>query len=411
MTSRKPISANCAVRCVVLASTSACIATADATLPAAVQQDSAGIAIVSNDLARLTTICTVSAAPTVAIGSADGGEEYELHRVFGATQLRDGSIALVNQGTQQVRFYDRAGKFIKSSGRAGRGPGEFSDAFLMWNRPGDTIYVGNYVPWELHVFAPDGRFVRTVKPTPQYFNNPGGTFVLNDGRIVIADDVRAGTRRSPEFTVRHTKVLLHNADGTRADSIGAFEDGRWGVVDPALDNNLWSYPFFESFARMAGGGDRFIVGHSSKAELRVYTIGRTARVTQIIRFTTGDRRITAAHVAAEKKRIMDQYKGRPADQVARLTGSSVSDKRPIADAFPAFAGIELGRDGRLWMREYTKPGETAVAPWVAFSPAGRAVCRASFPRGAELLELGADYLLVMQTDSLGVEQVARYTLR
>jgi hypothetical protein len=63
------------------------------------------------------------------------------------------------------------------------------------------------------------------------------------------------------------------------------------------------------------------------------------------------------------------------------------------------------------MREYTKPGDDPGAAWIAFAPSGRAVCRAAFPRGSQVWEIGAGYLLLERTDSLGVEQIVRHGLR
>lgn len=64
----------------------------------------------------------------------------------------------------------------------------------------------------------------------------------------------------------------------------------------------------------------------------------------------------------------------------------VSDKRPVADQFPAMSSLRVGRDGRLWIREYQTP------------------------RFADYLEFGSDYLLALDTDSLGVERVKQFTL-
>lgn len=44
-------------------------------------------------------------------------------------------IALVNQGSQQLRVYDADGRHLFSAGGEGRGPGEFADAFQIWLEP------------------------------------------------------------------------------------------------------------------------------------------------------------------------------------------------------------------------------------------------------------------------------------
>src|SRR5690606_11814210 len=128
-------------------------------------RDSAGITIVESILDRATPFCTVATEPTVTIGTTDGAPEYQLFRTFGAARLSDGRIAVVNQGSQELRFYDSDGLYLAASGGEGDGPGEFRNAFTLAVLPGDTLWVGELQPWSWEVFAPDGRWVRSVVPT------------------------------------------------------------------------------------------------------------------------------------------------------------------------------------------------------------------------------------------------------
>lgn len=153
--------------------------------PATVIHDSVGVLIAENDLDRASATCTIGAVPSVTIGLEEGADEYELHRVFGAGRLSDGRIAPVNQGSQQLRFYDQQGRFLDQSGRRGNGPGEFRNAFYLWVLPGHTIWVGDYRPWRYLVFSPQGEWVRNVQPDPMYINPPGVMGVLDDGRTVL----------------------------------------------------------------------------------------------------------------------------------------------------------------------------------------------------------------------------------
>jgi hypothetical protein len=49
-----------------------------------------------------------------------------LFRVRGAVLLRDGSIAVANNGTHEARVYGLDGKLLRRIGREGDGPGELS---------------------------------------------------------------------------------------------------------------------------------------------------------------------------------------------------------------------------------------------------------------------------------------------
>jgi hypothetical protein len=371
-------------------------------------RDSAGITIVENDIERMLATCRIDTIPAVSIGSVDGDENYELYRVFGASRLEDGRIVLVNQGSQQLRYYDAEGRFLMSAGRAGEGPGEFRDAFYLWVLPGDTIWVGDYRPWQFQVFSPEGEWVRTVRPTPEYPNPPGQLNVLDDGRSILAERPFTAMRR--EFELREITVVIHGPDGQLRDTIGAWPDGRWGRVsdDPGA---LGMSALFDSYARMSAAGSRFIAGHSSAPSLSVFEADDSLRLDHIIRWTAGARDISADDVAAERQRIRDQYAETDPAMQQRLVEPLVSDERPVAGRFPAFASLQIGRDGRAWVREYTRPRGPRGQRWMGFDARGRFLCTATMPDVDQVYEFGADYVLSLDRDANDVERVVLHNLR
>ena len=376
---------------------------------AIIERDSSGVAVVENDLPRLNEACAVSPAPTVSIGAEDGDDTDVLHRVFGATRLTDGTIALVNGGTHEVRFFGGDGQFVRASGRQGRGPGEFSDAFYIHWLPGDTLYVGDYDPFQFLVFAPDGRWVRTVRPTPMYPNTPGTMNVLGDGRLMLAEE-EAFQREDPgSFRERTLTVVMHAAEGSLTDTIARMRNGRWGqsMLGPQYP---WLFPLFESFAVMAARDERVVLGHASNSELRVHRASAGYPVSLIIRWGAADRAVRSEDISAERARLAKQYESFPAQQRAVFADPLISDRRPVADSFPAFGRLRMGRDGRIWVREFPRPLDPAEHRWIAFAANGRFACRLVTPRFDDVLEFGADYLLAHQRDSLGVERVLQYSL-
>lgn len=384
----------------------ACSAGSPATTAITVT-DSAGLAIVTNDLSRLLSTCAIGPEPTLRIGVAEGQPEYELHRVFGAATLSDGRIVLVNQGTQELRFYDSLGTFVGRAGRPGEGPGEFRDAFYLRILPGDTLFVGDYRPWQFLVFDGMGEWIRTVRPTPLYFNPPDVFTVLDDGRMIFG--ARAtGTPGAPGFVLRHLTLALHGAEGGLTDTITTLPNGRWGTTQ---GSRLSVYPLFEPFARADARGDRLVVGHGSTPELQVHSVRDSIRLERIIRWTTPDRRVTASDVAAEHRRLTEGFGSDDPERRARFLDPLLTDERPVAEEFPAFSTVRLARDGGIWIREYPRPTESARQRWIALVPDGGFRCRVVLPDATELLEIGTDHLLMKEQDDDGVESVARYALQ
>ena len=97
------------------------------------ERDSLGIRILESHEREWTEgrRWRVSPEPAVEIGLAEGPEEYQLHRVYSAMRLDDGEILVTNSGSGELRFYDAEGRFVKSAGRHGGGPGEFNERTSM----------------------------------------------------------------------------------------------------------------------------------------------------------------------------------------------------------------------------------------------------------------------------------------
>lgn len=373
-------------------------------------RDSTGVTITANDLTRLSATCAVDLEPTLSIGDTEGEEPYQLYRVFGATRLSDGRIALVNQGSQEVRYYDPTGRFLARAGGAGEGPGEFRNAFYLWRQPGDTLWVGDYFPWRFNVFGPDGGFVKTVRLDGDYVN--ADVFgVLDDGHVVISEREFPLGHPAGVFTPVERTVVVHDASGALADTVARLENGRWGVMSDDPDA-VGLYPFFESFSSVATGGSRIVAGHQSRPELRVYEMdGDGVRMMRIVRWSTGaDRTISDADVAAQKQVETERFADMSEAMKRQLLDPLVSDDRPVADVFPAFRDPHVGRDGRIWVHEYRRPTAAAPGPWLAFDDQGRFQCRATLPDYDEVLEFGPDYVLAKSRDDLGVERVVMHRL-
>ena len=62
--------------------------------------------------------------------------------------------------------------------------------------------------------------------------------------------------------------------------------------------------------------------------------------------------------------------------------------------------------GHLWVREYDLPDADRPAPlWTVFDPDGHALGFVETPAGLSVLEIGADYILGLATDEIGIERI------
>ena len=375
---------------------------------AIVVRDSSGIAIVENDLLQLATSCTLAATPTLAIGEEDGAPEYEFAGVSGAHRMGDGRIVVSEQSASELRWYGRDGKFLRTSGRRGQGPGEFTNLYSLHTVVGDTLYAGNARPFQFLIYAPDGEWVRTVAPTPMMINSPNAFGVLDDGSLMlVTESSLRGLTPPGEFVATTRTVQYHGADGALTDTVTTMPHGSRGRMLGG-DANFFTMPMFESYSHAMARDTVMVLGHGAERELKVYSTAGGPRLVRLIRWTGGSREVTEADIAADRARekaAFDAADPRFRSFMEQMYETNVHPDRPIADVMPAMNGIRLGTDGRIWIREYQTPADTSARRWIGFTREGRFDCQLRTPRYQDFFEFGADYVLVMDADALGVERV------
>lgn len=82
---------------------------------------------------------------------------------------------------------------------------------------------------------------------------------------------------------------------------------------------------------------------------------------------------------------------------------------PVHDSYPAFDGVAMDTEGRVWVGAATELGEE-LRRWVVFAADGSPVGRVDLPANGELLDVTSDQVLLLRTDDLGVESVVLYGL-
>ena len=91
----------------------------------AVVRDSAGISIVENTGGSWASGggWTVSAEPILQLGGDAGDPLKDFSQVTGALQMANGSLAVANSSTSEVRFFDRRATTCRAAVARARDPG------------------------------------------------------------------------------------------------------------------------------------------------------------------------------------------------------------------------------------------------------------------------------------------------
>ena len=365
----------------------------------AVNIDSSNVQIVSSDPANSTAICTVGDEPILVIGDNEEDEYQIFSSIRGAGRLSDGSVAVADLTSAEIRIFDEAGQHLRSMGRRGNGPGEFKNPFILWVAKGDTIWVGDYRPWRYNLFTSKGEFVRQVGLKPAYGNpSSAGGGVLDNGFTVNTIRKSAG---EADFTVDDTLIVeVHDPTGTLEGSIvrmpnrpaRRLREGSFFIVSP----------LFSSRAMVDARGETIALAHGSKPEVQILDSNLNPKT--IIRWIDPPREVKRNDIRASRQNYRN---ARDPSRWNETDDDMMSPDRPVADFFPALSWIKIGRDGRIWVRQYDRPGEDRG--WLAFNGDGEFVCHmATLP--ASLEEIGEDYVLLRGESESGAETVQLHRL-
>lgn len=364
--------------------------------------DSAGVEVVTSDPLNSDTYCTLSEEPIFSVGTLDGADPYMFYRLRGAARLSDGSIAVMDNGSGEIRIFDADGRHLRSMGGRGEGPGEFRNGRFIWATPGDTLWVGDYRPWQYHVYISTGELARTVAMDPSYLNySLGGGVLANGVSVNVRDELRP-----PEDNFRVPERLFveaHAADGSVIGELAKLDGRRVGTWDGA-GGTLWT--LFDPVPVVDARGTTIAITTAMEPEVRL--LDEELRLRRIVRWPDPDREVTEAHVRAYRADVIEAQGGRDSENWQRFHDDMTSDRRPVADVFPTIGSLRVGRDGRLWVYRYRRPG--GRSDWWIFGQDGDFQCRLDHPSDVTIYEIGADYLLGVHRDELDVERVVMYQL-
>jgi hypothetical protein len=194
---------------------------ADGTSSVAAPQvrDSAGIRLVEHQLEEAaltdTTAWRMDDAPVWRFESVPRDAEAELLGIVGAAFLTDGGLALTHRSKQEILVLDASGRFLRSIGRAGDGPGEFRTIGAPWLVDGARLGVYDGRPRRITLLSLQGDVL--------------------DSRSVVLPELPDSAQRlwgSPGITTAGSVLLW--VDAAARSEPGVDRPARWLVVVDSL---------------------------------------------------------------------------------------------------------------------------------------------------------------------------------
>jgi len=348
-----------------------------------------------------------SEQPILDIGVVEGDTNYQFYRISSVVRLQDGRIVVADGGNSRLKFFDASGRFLRSSGRKGGGPGEF--ATLSWVRQLDTDTLVTWDPrnQRLSVFTPDGDYVRSVRPQTSGSAALRVLGAWGDGDLLASMRVGdSGPLKESEIVRESFLYIRYASDGSILDTVGRFPGSEFYQVGSHEGSTISTMAVAVPFMRgphvaLSVGG--FYFGTGDTYAIGAY--GRDGTLTSILRCGQGNRRVTSDIAARYKEERLHNVGNANVRRTFERAWSTI----PFPETMPAYQGLFADDGGNLWVRDYAVPGETDP-PWQVFDAEGRWLGRVDGVPGFALSQVGADFALGVWKDDMGVEHVRLYRL-
>lgn len=365
-------------------------------------RDSAGIEVVDvweplvegDDGWRLTE------EPLLTIGRALSGQpELQFSWIVGALRLAPDTIVILDDESRELRYFDDRGNHLFTVGGPGEGPGE-----LEWAGDLSRFAAGVQLKGgDKRVrFSSSGGLIADERfdwtPLQRYFcpfTFFGDDVFLCDyspGAVEMGDGLS-----SPAF-------LLFRTDwgGARLDTLGLFRGSSTATYRTA-DGRAWTAA--DPFARqdlVAVGGSTPTVAALSADRYELTVMTTSGEVLRVVR-RHGAGQPGAEALAAIYTRATATAPG--------LTPAELEGLFPAPEVFPAGHSLLVDRSGNCWVgRLPVDVGDAAHDRYEVFLADGRLHGAVAVPAGARIMDVGDDFVLLVNGDELDVQFVELYGL-
>jgi hypothetical protein len=389
--------------CLVFAAAlSACGSAGSGDRDAFTVRDSAGVRIAESVAPtwRAGEAWRLSDEPVLEVGMVDGPAEYVLGNVAGVLGTADGGVLVADGQAKNLRWYDAAGRHVRTVGREGAGPGEFRHVSRLVPYRADTVVVVDWMNRRLTFLTGDGTVIRdeSTRTGDETGTDDPIAYAPDGSAILRARPARADV---PRGLVRDTFALRRRSIGSGAYAeLGSFPGTEAVYMDAGGGGFSVIARAFGTCACVAPLADGFVAGTGEAPEVVRYDAhGRPERR---IRWSGTRRPVTPSDVSAYRARELASTHDRT--WMEQLLG-----EMDYPQEMPVYADVVADAEENLWVRRYDPDPETMTEWWV-FTPEGRLLGTVETPAGLRVREIGADHVLGIWLDDLRVQYVRRYAL-
>lgn len=349
------------------------------------------------------------AVADLTIGGIDGPSEGTFGDISGVAVHDDGTIYVLDAMAHKAKVYDASGRFLRSFGGEGDGPGEFRSLAQIAIR-GDTVAVYDDRARRLTVLDHHGDLIETrAWQVPGWF-----TFGLEPfGNQAYILALSAMYSASPQPDDGKARLLLYRRDGRTPVTLLVTEGAdelveRNGDVLTAADTPFGRRPVWA----VARDG-RIAFGRGESYELTVYRIqedrsGASLRRVGSVSRDLPNRRVQDEDVRRFQARLLEND---DLPERLRRAHARLLDAYDVPDTWPAYRKALFDDRGALWVERVWPTVTETRSVWDVFDREGSLTGSVTLEGDVDVQAIVGPYMYGVTRDSLGVAYLKRFLVR
>jgi hypothetical protein len=322
--------------------------------------DSAGVTIVANtDEGVWTPSAQWTLEEELRIGAVEGDPDYQFGQIgLLAVDSRD-RIFVLDAQARHVRVYSPDGAYEQTIGGPGAGPGELGQqAAALYMGPGDTLLVPDLANQRVNRYAPDGTSLGSFPLRLEH----GIPMAINATRTgVVAEQVRPLSL--PDRPARDSLdvIVTLATDGSVLDTLMTFLPG--GTID--FGGSAPSVTLFSPEPSWQLTDDMHLLFGISD-NYRISLFSPDGELQRIVTKPFVQDPITERDQEMMMEFFEQQVRDAVPPQAVQEAIARMRQVMSFADFYPAFAAMQMGPQGSLWVQHIQSPStlsEEELAAW------------------------------------------------
>lgn len=303
-----------------------------------------GVKVIKNPNEPLYGNVTFDLEEDLSIGNEED-DNFMFHRPGMPIVDSEGNIFVLDRGNYRIQKYGSNGKYLKSIGRHGQGPGEFERPSYLYLDHSDNIYVGD--GRHIDVFDKNGIFKKTFKSTGYEFH----LGITKEGNIFAQIDFLITPERGTQ------EIAIINPKGDKIKTIVSFPIEKSPPLRGAL-NFYVSNPYHPSLYACFLNGEYCVYGYSS--EYRLFMVTSSGVIACIIE----NDELGEVFTVKEKDELLDR-KMKELKQSrfrSKLSRSEVKRVYKFPKYKPFFNSILIDDKDRIYAKRFHLPTDKDKTP-------------------------------------------------